>query len=273
MTSRNAAVQERPVGNPLATDAMIRHMPLFATAFFCLLTVAGIFWLRAPGSPAPTFSGNPTLPAAVVALPEMDVVVAASPEPADPVPVPTVTRAAAPDVSLAAPLLRKPGVPISHQLRQPIRLIGTDPNAHDLRSLTQTALETFGHNVSQTDTLQDLLVMTLSEGQPDAYVDAVLNAASDRGDFQIPKALLTVSGRLDTDTLLAMVLQVAKGAANAPSAVQSDHVLTGRDSLAGLALRYYGTPGDFLSIVAANLAFADGITGAEPGTRIAIPTL
>jgi hypothetical protein len=88
---------------------------------------------------------------------------------------------------------------VSKMLRQPIRLNG---QRNDLRQLTKSALEGFGHTTRPNDKLYSLLVQALAEGQSNAYIDALLNTAAGRGEFSVPVALQSASGRLDTDTLL-----------------------------------------------------------------------
>jgi hypothetical protein len=88
---------------------------------------------------------------------------------------------------------------VSKMLRSPIRLSGQQ---NDLRQLAKTALENYGHTAEPGDKLYDLFVQALAEGQSNAYIDALLNTSAGRGDFDVPVALQTASGRLDTDALL-----------------------------------------------------------------------
>ncbi|MBW4706623.1 hypothetical protein KX928_02375 [Roseobacter sp. YSTF-M11] len=104
-----------------------------------------------------------------------------------------------------------PGDPVSHQLRQPIRLTDRSAKNHDLGHLTARALARFNHTTVPGDALHRVLVQTLAEGQSDAYIDAALNAALSRGEFAAPIALTTPFGEIDTPRLLAVVLAEAKG--------------------------------------------------------------
>lgn len=88
---------------------------------------------------------------------------------------------------------------ISKMIRNPIRLGG---DFRDLHSISKTTLDSFGHYAGPGDPLYDLLVQALAEGQSNAYIDALLNTAAGRGDFDVPVSLRTVSGRLDTNALL-----------------------------------------------------------------------
>ncbi|WP_415404873.1 hypothetical protein [Tateyamaria sp. SN3-11] len=100
---------------------------------------------------------------------------------------------------------------VSRQLRQPIRLTDTDASRSDLRSLTAVVLADFGHVVTQGDRLHALLVQALTEGQSNAYIDALLNTAAARGEFEPPRQLEMSSGRLDTETLLIALVRYARG--------------------------------------------------------------
>lgn len=81
------------------------------------------------------------------------------------------------------------------------------PDWFDLHALTGAVLTDFGHIVRPGDAFHQILVQAVAEGQTDAYIDALLNAAAARGAFEVPLALLTTNGRLDTETLL-MALRV-----------------------------------------------------------------
>jgi len=119
-----------------------------------------------------------------------------------------VTRA---ETSLLEPQPISAAEAVSRQLRQPIRLTDTDARHTDLRSLTGIVLIGFGHTPAQDDRLQSLLVQALTEGQSNAYIDALLNTAAARGEFSLPRQLTTVTGRLDTETLLAALVSQSQG--------------------------------------------------------------
>ncbi|MEO0403057.1 MAG: hypothetical protein AAF214_11830 [Pseudomonadota bacterium] len=121
---------------------------------------------------------------------------------------PEVTRADASLLSLNAPQVSEA---VSKQLRQPIRLTDTDARHNDLRALTAITLAGFGYTPAAGDRLQILLVQALTEGQSNAYIDALLNTAAARGEFEPPRQLMLSSGRMDTDALLAALVHNAKG--------------------------------------------------------------
>ena len=119
-----------------------------------------------------------------------------------------VTRADASLLGLETPQV---SVAVSRQLRQPIRLTDADASRSDLRSLTATVLAGFGYPVGPNDRLQALLVQALTEGQSNAYIDALLNTAAARGEFEPPVQLQMASGRLDTNTLLLALVRHTQG--------------------------------------------------------------
>ncbi|APX13205.1 hypothetical protein [Tateyamaria omphalii] len=120
----------------------------------------------------------------------------------------TVTRA---DASLLDLQTVPASEAVSRQLRQPIRLTDTDARHTDLRSLTSAVLIGFGHTPQQGDRLQALLVQALTEGQSNAYIDALLNTAAARGEFSLPRQLTTATGRLDTEALLVALVRQSQG--------------------------------------------------------------
>ncbi|MBY5933309.1 hypothetical protein KUV51_09895 [Tateyamaria omphalii] len=132
-------------------------------------------------------------------VPLADDVVASAPE---------VTRA---DASLLDLQAVSASEAVSRQLRQPIRLTDTDARHTDLRSLTSAVLIGFGYTPQQGDRLQALLVQALTEGQSNAYIDALLNTAAARNEFTVPRKLTTAAGRLDTEALLVALVRQSQG--------------------------------------------------------------
>ena len=118
-----------------------------------------------------------------------------------------VTRADASLLSIEAPSASQA---VSRQLRQPIRLTDTDANHSDLRALTANVLAGFGYTAGPGDRLHTLLVQALTEGQSNAYIDALLNTAAARGEFVPPRNLQMSSGRMDTNRLLAALVDKAQ---------------------------------------------------------------
>ena len=80
---------------------------------------------------------------------------------------------------------------VSKLLRQPIRLNGS---SRDIRALSSDVLAKFGYSVGADDRLHGLIVQALAEGQPGAYIYALLNSVLTRGDFRAPSRIGDVMG-------------------------------------------------------------------------------
>jgi len=167
------------------------RMLLIAAAF--LIVTIGLILLQ----PSTEIGSDVAVDVPATPVPTLDV------EPAS-----EVTRA---DASLLSIEAVSASEAVSRQLRQPIRLTDTDARHTDLRSLTAAVLTGFGHEVQPGDRLQTLLVQALTEGQSNAYIDALLNTAAARGEFVPPRGLTLATGRLDTPTLLVALVQQSQG--------------------------------------------------------------
>jgi hypothetical protein len=58
--------------------------------------------------------------------------------------------------------------------------------------------------------LESYLVWAIKAGKSDVYIDSLLNSAASKGHFEVPTPLATLSGRLDTLSLLRSVLVAAR---------------------------------------------------------------
>ncbi len=153
---------------------------------------------------------------------------------------------------------------------------------HRLHSETKTGLDSLVHTVfgafddtSSGRALESYLVWAIRSGKPDAYVDSLLNSAAAKGHFQMPSALTTLSGRLDTQSLLRSVLVAAKQDRSVPitnAHVPQQHLLHMSDSLAGLSLAYNGNPLDHTRIAEAN-GTINRLAKAKVGQVFEIPGL
>lgn len=121
--------------------------------------------------------------------------------------------------------------------------------------------------------LESYLLWAIRTEKSDAYIDSLLNSAAAKGDFHIPLALTTVSGRLDTQSLLKSVLVAATQPELVTAASTTQHhLLRLSDSLAGLSLTYYGDPRDHARIANAN-RMIDRMASAQVGQVVEIPGL
>ncbi len=140
-----------------------------------------------------------------------------------------------------------------------------------------------------------LLESALATAGSDAYLDQVLNAAADAGQIAVPAALRTPDGRIDTQTLLADILQKSSGAPSeirAPSAasaggidgvevrvVQTASATTDAlfytvqpgDSLGAIAQRFYGDASLYQAIFEANRRILSTPDRIRVGQRLILP--
>ncbi len=192
---------------------------------------------------------------------------------------------------------------ILQELRQPVtgdrlRQVASSANGEsdELRALTDGVLAGPGAPVAPTTTATDagspqslnaLIIQAMREGQSDAYVDALLNEAVGKGEVAAPPALVTPSGEVDTATLLDSLVQQSVAAQSAPSAPEPAPVIAAvpepegdlfytvqpGDSLAGIALRHYGTTTAHEIIYMANRAQLPSPSAVSPGMKLRIPQL
>lgn len=107
-----------------------------------------------------------------------------------------VTRSSTSLLSLSS---SAPHLDVSKRLRHPIRL---DGHHHDLNDMSHKALAKFGHDESHDEKVHALLVQALSEGQSDAYIGALFDSLASKGKIEVPAALRTASGGMNTVALL-----------------------------------------------------------------------
>lgn len=214
-----SAVSSDKSRNSAMSSAKITLLMVVMT--FLLVTVV-LVALQPRSAAAPTFSAEaseeqaaqPVTAVAVAkeAVEEIDVVAVTAPAPA-PAPRPTpvvaeqeVSRADASLLELRQAVRSREA---SDVLRQLAGTTGASPD--DLPSLARSVLGGFGYPVREGDRLHALLVASLSNQKSDAYIDALLNTAVARGEFNPPYALTLPTGRMDTYTLLQAMVTAASG--------------------------------------------------------------
>ncbi|PIE14142.1 MAG: hypothetical protein CSA70_03050 [Rhodobacterales bacterium] len=209
-------------------------------------------------------------------------------QPAAPAPAPADDAAL---LSLTSSLLAELGV-------KPTAATSAPQQDNALRGLTSSVLA--GLNATQTDTpahvsMETLIVQALAQGQSDSYIDALLNEAADRGQVQVPGALRTSEGKVDTTTLLAALVRKSTG--KAPEAVSPAVIAGGEgvevrviqragktvqynfytvqtgDSLGSIAQKFYGDAGQYSTIFNANRQFLSSPDRIRVGQRLSIPAL
>jgi hypothetical protein len=79
----------------------------------------------------------------------------------------------------------------------------------DVGGLISTVAQSFDDTRSGY-ALESYLVWAIKAGKSDVYIDSLLNSAALKGHFEVPAPLVTLSGRLDTPSLLRSVLVAAR---------------------------------------------------------------
>jgi hypothetical protein len=79
----------------------------------------------------------------------------------------------------------------------------------DVGGLISTVAQSFDDTRSGY-VLESYLVWAIKAGKSDVYIDSLLNSAASKGHFEVPAPLVTLSGRLDTPSLLRSVLVAAR---------------------------------------------------------------
>lgn len=201
--------------------------------------------------------------------------VADTPSP-DPSPTPATTTPAADIVDAIAPRdlgFETVSVPVGHAVRDTLAVLGLDvaglpPSPADQR---------FARSVGEA----------LKTGTSDTDIIAMIDRAADTGEIAIPAGIVQANGQIDTATYLRAVLTtavlvtedatpVALDLSNDPTAIITadgyDYVVTDTDSLAAIAIKFYGDVMQTTRIITANpiaLAQPDQIAAGE---TLKIPT-
>jgi nucleoid-associated protein YgaU len=188
----------------------------------------------------------------------------------------TVTRAQMPLLTVSfTPIERMTSLAILEELRQPLRLINVGVPKRDLPQLADDVLKLLSPVQAEApEALKEMLVEAIRQRQSDAYIRVLLTTGAERGTFPIPPTLRTTDGRFDAYSLLRAMAQTAGN----PVPVMPDDVQTSGtqkivpgDSLARMALRYYGQPLKYDIILAANPQIDPLNPVLTPGDVIQMP--
>jgi len=145
---------------------------------------------------------------------------------------------------------------IKQQMRQPIRLTNVGTKQRTIPSLTQDAITRLNlPNETVDPKLADLISAAIFERQSDQYIRKLVNSVVQREDIRIPSVLRKTDGSWDTYSLVKGMAQMAGGPLSGTGTLVgtngTQRIVTG-DSLARIALRYYGQPFKYDIILAAN---------------------
>ncbi|MDQ7069989.1 MAG: LysM peptidoglycan-binding domain-containing protein [Rhodobacterales bacterium] len=174
-------------------------------------------------------------------------------------------------------------------------LTNTATDASGQRAMTNNVLSGLRAATGKsegTETLQTIIVQALQAGESDAYIDALLNAAKIKGEIQVPEALVTNTGKVDTSVILASIIQGATGEPAKPTAsvggpgvevrvvqhingtVQYQfYTVQSGDSLGAIAIKFYGDMREYKTIYEANRQVIVSPDRIRAGQRLSIPAL
>lgn len=161
----------------------------------------------------------------------------------------------------------------------------TDSSLQDLTSQVLARLD----NADLTDgpvllpgELRAQIVQAIGEDRSDAYIEALLKQAIELGENDVPTALITRRGRLDTTALLLQLEQrdQARAAivavvpqANDSATADRTYVVRNGDSLAAIARDFYGETSAYTVIFNANRDLLGKPDDIRPGQTLVIPDL
>lgn len=144
-----------------------------------------------------------------------------------------------------------------------------------------------------TQALGAIVAQALQQGQSDAYVEALLQAAHSEGMFEADRALVREDGRVDARTMLS---QIVGQASPTPSAATPENVggagvevrtvqradrtetyrfytVQGGDSLGYIAQKFYGDAALYPQIWEANRTIVPSPDRIQKGQRLVIPNI
>lgn len=128
--------------------------------------------------------------------------------------------------------------------------------------------------------LRAQIIQAIGEGRDDAYIEALLRQAVEMGESDVPTALITKRGRLDTHAILEELER--KDQSRTVLLGQADPAVTTRprtytvepgDSLAAIARKFYGRTEAFQEIFEANRALLGAPDNIRPGQLLTLPDI
>ncbi|WP_421701542.1 LysM peptidoglycan-binding domain-containing protein [Aliiroseovarius sp.] len=167
----------------------------------------------------------------------------------------------------------------------------------DMRAMTSSVLAglgvaTGGAPAQEELSLEEIIARAVAAGDGDDYLDMLLNEASDQGLIEVPDALRTVEGGVDTTTLINTIVAATSEEApqerptvggqgvevrmimEAGRTVQVNfYTVQDGDSLGAIAHRFYGDASLFTEIYEANRRLLPSPELIRKGQRLSIPNL
>lgn len=168
--------------------------------------------------------------------------------------------------------------------------------ADALRNLTSGVLASLSGKspaaaAAAPQSMEQLVVQALQQGQSDAYIDALINEAAAAGSIEVPGSLRTNAGRVDTGTLLADLVRKSNPSAAAVDIPAPEgkgvevrvvqragetvkynfYTVQSGDSLGAIAQKFYGDAALYSAIFDANRQILSSPDLVRTGQRLSIP--
>ncbi len=147
-----------------------------------------------------------------------------------------------------------------------------------IASVTGTPPPT-GASADAAAALAAIVAEALRQGHGDAAISAEVDRAVRTGTVPVPGILIRADGAVDSDVLLQAVMRTAQGRMGAGlQAAQFDgptgvtHEVAATESLAAIALAYYGDPARTGAILSANAGTLASAAEIAAGQTLVIPT-
>ncbi|MGX9356246.1 LysM peptidoglycan-binding domain-containing protein [Roseobacteraceae bacterium S113] len=220
---------------------------------------------RAEVGPSQSLQVTPPLNEPVVTAPEatpepIAPVVVAAPEPQA---VPTVPQSFEPAPVDSSDRLAMMTQNILRELRSPST---TSQNA-------PTPVRTAPATAPAPITVQSRLIQAHSAGLSEFELEDILREALAKGELEAAPAHLTASGTVDHTALIASLVPARVTVPSVAANQSFMYRVQPTDSLAGLAMLFYGDASTYGRIIAANAGVLNDASSLSPGMLIQIPGL
>lgn len=117
--------------------------------------------------------------------------------------------------------------------------------------------------------IETLIVAALRQGQSSDYIDALVNHAAKRGEVDVPQALITSDGRVDTASLVSALSPSSDASNDKPKL----YTVQPGDSLASIAFRFYGSTTHAPDLFKANIETMGAPSNIAVGQRLVLPDI
>lgn len=139
-----------------------------------------------------------------------------------------------------------------------------------ISNLSYTSASTSPQNLfsEKQSQLESLVIEALRQGQSEEYIDALVNHVAAKGTVEVPGALVTPGGQVDTATLLTTL----SSAQEADTSGAELYTVQPGDSLASISFRFFGSTSYAGEIFAANSDLLSETGAITVGQELVIPS-